>query len=197
MPQPGVQMINVPSQLLVEELNNISECQGSKHAGIRHLLEKEFMNNPQCRQNQGLTCKIVSQMAVYSISRLSRQLNSPIMSPQVQYSVNRVWDPLLILWSLSIPKVGGELCSCKGRSQVRNPWPDHRGSHFLAFIMMEGKGALHESFQVWIGLHKNHGFFHISTLWGMDCFQSLALQLSPYEPSLCKILHEVVIAICN
>lgn len=120
MPQPGIQMANVPSQLLVEGLNSISECQGSEHAGIRHLLEEEFMNNLQCRQNQGLTCKIVSQMAVYSISRLSRQLNSPIMSPQVQYSVNRVWDCLLTLWSLSIPKVGGELCSCKGKSQVRN-----------------------------------------------------------------------------
>lgn len=129
MPQPGIQMVNVPFQLLVEGLNNISECQGSKHAGICHLLEEEFMNNPQCRQNQDLTCKIVSQMAVYSISRLSRQLNSPIMSPQVQYSVIRVWDSLLILWSLSIPKVGGELCSCKGKSQVRNSWPDHRGFH--------------------------------------------------------------------
>lgn len=61
-----------------------------------------------------LTCKIVSQMAVYSISRLSRQLNSPIMSPLVQYSVNLVVDSLSGLRLLSIPKVGGELSNCNG-----------------------------------------------------------------------------------
>lgn len=161
MPQPGIQMANVPSQLLVEGLNNISECQGSEHASIRHLLEEVFMNNLQCRQNQGLTCKIVSQMAVYSISHLSRQLNSPIMSPQVQYSVNRVWDCLFIPWTLSIPKVGGELCSCKGKSQVRNLWPDYRGSHSFLHSLQWKVKVLYESSQVWIGLHKNHGFFHI------------------------------------
>lgn len=31
----------------------------------------------------------------------------------------------------------------------------------------------------------------------MDYFGSLALQFSPYKPSLCKILHKLVIAICN
>lgn len=57
-------------------------------------------------------------MAVYSISHLSRQFNSPIMSPLVQYSVNLVVDSLSALRLLSIPKVGGELCNCKGEKIV-------------------------------------------------------------------------------
>lgn len=88
-----------------------------KIAGIHYVLQKELTNSPQYRQNQVLTCKIVSQMTVYSISRLSRQLSSPITSPLVQYSVNMVLDPLSDLRLLSIPKVGGKLCNCKREIQ--------------------------------------------------------------------------------
>lgn len=76
-----------------------------------YVPEGELPNDPRHTQNWGLTCIIVSQMAVYSISRFSRQLSSPMMSPQVQYSVNMVWDILSACRAGLIPKEGRELCS--------------------------------------------------------------------------------------
>lgn len=58
-------------------------------------------------------------MAVYSISRLSKQLSSPSTSPLVQYSVNIVLDDLSDHGFESNPKVGDELCNCRGEIMKR------------------------------------------------------------------------------
>lgn len=145
-------------------------------------------------------------MAVHSLSRLSRQLNSPITSPLVQYSVNMVLDSLSGLRALSIPKVGGELCNCqgkkmcKGKHKIKNPWPNHRSSHCFLQLLQWKEEILYESSQLWRRNRTSQKSQFLSH------FNSPRQEFSPifsftddlylYLPCI-KIPPKVVIAVCN